>query len=61
MLSKWLPWIVLFVAIAKVGEMIWHRTGRRERPGSFNWMIGLMAVAIGLAVTAIVYQLYYQK
>ena len=58
LLSKWLPWVVLLVAFGKLGEIIWlKRTGRRERPAS-NWVIGLMAVAIGLAVTAVVYQLW---
>lgn len=62
LLSKWLPWLVLLVAIAKLGEMIWlKRTGLRERPAPSNWVIGLMAVAIALAVTAVVYQLCYGK
>jgi H+/gluconate symporter-like permease len=62
LLGKWLPWFVLLVAIAKLAEMIWRkRTGRLERTGSFNWVIGAMAVAIVLAVIAVVYQLYYGK
>jgi len=58
-MHTWLPWFQSACWIALTCALIWrYRTGRWKRPRTFKYAIILMCLAIALATTAAVLQLY---